>query len=93
MLNAYIERKNGSLRRELLNAYLFYNFSKVHVMCEEWRRDYNHERPHKSMGNLSPLHYARRWRKEQQPYPSPIGYRVDTILTFIEDATTKAGIH
>ncbi|MBD0288916.1 MAG: hypothetical protein ICV79_26355 [Flavisolibacter sp.] len=35
MLNAYIERKNGSLRRELLNAYLFYNFSKVHVMCEE----------------------------------------------------------
>jgi putative transposase len=69
MQNAYIERKNGSIRRELLNAYLFYSLNEVRVMCEEWRQDYNTERPHKSLGYLSPLLYASRWQKEQQLYP------------------------
>ena len=43
--NAYIERKNGSIRRELLNAYLFNSLSEVRTMSEEWRIDYNTERP------------------------------------------------
>lgn len=58
MQNAYIERKNGSIRRELLNAYLFYSLAEVRVMAEQWRQDYNHERPHKSLGYLSPVKYA-----------------------------------
>jgi putative transposase len=58
MQNAYIERKNGSIRRELLNAYLFYSLSEVRTMSAEWRMDYNTERPHKSLGYLSPLKYA-----------------------------------
>ena len=58
MQNAYIERKNGSIRRELLNAYLFNSLAEIRVMSEEWRRDYNSERPHKSLGYLSPLKYA-----------------------------------
>ena len=59
MQNAYIERKNGSMRRELLNAYLFYSLAEVRAMSEAWRIDYNTERPHKSLGYLSPLNYAR----------------------------------
>jgi putative transposase len=58
MQNAYIERKNGSIRRELLNAYLFYSLAEVRAMSEEWRIDYNNERPHQSLGYLSPLKYA-----------------------------------
>jgi putative transposase len=58
MQNAYIERKNGSVRRELLDAYLFNSLSEVRVMSEEWRMDYNIKRPHKSLGYLSPLQYA-----------------------------------
>lgn len=58
MQNAYIERKNGSIRRELLNAYLFYSLTEVRNMTEEWRVDYNTERPHKSLGYLSPLRFA-----------------------------------
>lgn len=58
MQNAYIERKNGSIRRELLNAYLFNSLAEVRVLSEEWRIDYNTERPHKSLGYLSPLRYA-----------------------------------
>jgi putative transposase len=58
MQNAYIERKNGSIRRELLNAYLFSSLAEVKILSEEWRTDYNTERPHKSLGYLSPLRYA-----------------------------------
>ena len=65
MQNAYIERKNGSVRRELLNAYLFYSLNEVRIMCEEWRLDYNWERPHKSLGYLSPLRYYERWQTNQ----------------------------
>jgi putative transposase len=58
MQNAYIERKNGSMRRELLNAYMFGSLAEVRELSEEWRIDYNTERPHKSLGYLSPLKYA-----------------------------------
>lgn len=57
MQNAYIERTNGSMRRELLNAYLFYRLSEVREKCDEWRNDYNTERPHKSLAYLSPIKY------------------------------------
>jgi putative transposase len=66
MQNAYIERKNGSLRRELLNAYLFNSLAEVRVMVEEWRIDYNTERPHKSLGYRSPLVYLNQWYKNTQ---------------------------
>ena len=65
MQNAYIERKNGSMRRELLDAYLFYSLNEVRIMCEEWRADYNGERPHKALGYLSPLRYYENWQNSQ----------------------------
>ena len=57
MQNAYIERKNGSMRRELLNAYLFTSLSEVRIMTEEWRKDYNHYRPHKALRYMTPVEY------------------------------------
>lgn len=62
MQNGYIERKNGSIRRELLNAYLFDSLNEVRIMCEEWRQDYNQERPHKALGYLSPINYLNQWK-------------------------------
>lgn len=58
MQNAFIERKNGSIRRELLNAYMFYSLAEVRAMSEQWRADYNTERPHKGLGYLPPVKYA-----------------------------------
>jgi putative transposase len=69
MQNAYIERKNGSMRRELLNAYLFNSLAEVRLLSEEWRIDYNEERPHKSLGYKSPLVYADHWHKHKQSEP------------------------
>ena len=75
MQNGYIERKNGSLRRELLDAYQFDTLNELRIMTEEWRTDYNEERPHKSLGYLSPNRYAEQWtesRKNDQPLYSQI---------------------
>ena len=45
--NAYVERFNGSIRRELLNAYVFRTLDEVREKAFEWQEDYNHYRPHK----------------------------------------------
>lgn len=59
--NAYIERNNGSLRRELLNAYLFTTLREVREMAQLWQTDYNRSRPHKALGYLSPYQYYQGW--------------------------------
>ncbi len=73
MQNAFIERKNGSLRRELLNTYLFTSLRQMREQCEAWRQDYNQNRPHQALGYLSPLAFAEHWYQSsalaQQLYP------------------------
>lgn len=56
--NGYVERLNGSLRRELLDAYIFRSLDQVRQMIEEWKRDFNHERPHQSLNYQTPVEYA-----------------------------------
>ena len=53
--NAYVERLNGSIRRELLNIYVFRTLDEVREKASEWKHDYNHRRPHKSLGYRSPV--------------------------------------
>lgn len=52
--NAYIERCNGSIRRELLNAYTFNSLNEVREKAEEWMTDYNYHRPHQALDFKSP---------------------------------------
>ena len=54
--NAYVEGLNGSLRRELLNAYVFRTLDEVREKAQEWQHDYNDRRPHRSLGNQPPAH-------------------------------------
>ena len=54
MQNGFIERFNGSLRTELLNAYVFKNLRQVREHTEVWVQDYNQNRPHESLGNRTP---------------------------------------
>ena len=53
--NAYVERCNGSIRRELLNAYVFKTVPEVRQKAEEWMFDYNNHRPHESLNNKTPI--------------------------------------
>lgn len=57
MQNGYVERCNGNIRRELLNAYAFDSLKQVREMAEEWRMDYNSSRPHASLGYVPPAEY------------------------------------
>ena len=52
--NAYIERFNGSFRRDVLDAYLFEDIQQVRILAEEWMEDYNHHRPHDALNGRSP---------------------------------------
>lgn len=54
MQNGFVERLNGNIRRELLNAYVFKTLSEVRQKTDEWMYDYNHHRPHDALQNRSP---------------------------------------
>jgi transposase InsO family protein len=57
--NAYIESFNGRLRDECLNEHWFVSLAYAKAVIEAWRREYNEERPKKSLGGLTPSAYAR----------------------------------
>ena len=55
--NAYIERFNRTYRNEVLNLYLFRRLTEVRAITKTWMRQYNEERPHDSLDELTPLEY------------------------------------
>jgi putative transposase len=57
--NAYVESFNGRLRDECLNEHWFTSLAHARAVIEAWRREYNDERPKKSLGGLTPSQYAK----------------------------------
>ena len=53
--NAFIESFNGRLRDELLNEEIFDTLEGARNALKRWRQDYNHVRPHSSLGGLTPV--------------------------------------
>jgi putative transposase len=56
--NAHIESFNGRLRDECLNVQQFFSLADAKAKIEAWRIDYNHQRPHGSVGHLTPAEFA-----------------------------------
>ena len=56
--NAYIESFNGRFRQECLNEHWFMDLDDAREKVESWRRDYNEERPHSSLGNATPEEFV-----------------------------------
>lgn len=52
--NAYIESFNGKLRHECLRQHWFTSLAEARAVVEAWREDYNHVRPHRSLGQRTP---------------------------------------
>ena len=58
MQNGYVESFNGRMRDELLNESLFFGLDHARSAIAEWADDYNHSRPHSSLGYQTPASYA-----------------------------------
>jgi len=56
--NAFIEALNARVRAECLNASWFLSMADAHDRIEEWRCQYNEDRPHSALGNLTPNAFA-----------------------------------
>lgn len=56
--NAYIESFNARFRLECLNEHWFLSLEDAMEKIEEWRQDYNKNRPHSSLGNISPEEFV-----------------------------------
>jgi putative transposase len=55
--NGYCESFNGRFREECLDMELFQNRAEARVVIETWRRRYNHERLHSSLGYRPPVEF------------------------------------
>jgi len=53
--NAYIERFNRTYREELLDQHLFLSLTDVRDATYWWMIEYNEERPHDALGDLTPM--------------------------------------
>jgi putative transposase len=56
--NAFVESFNSKLRDECLNEHVFLTLAEARRTIEAWRLDYNHCRPHSSLGALTPTEFA-----------------------------------
>ncbi len=56
--NGHIESFHDKLRGEFLNRELFGTLAEARVLLESWRVEYNQERPHSSLGYLTPEEFA-----------------------------------
>ena len=56
--NAYVESFNSTLRRDCLDVDVFHNLAEAQMKLAVYRRYYNEERPHSSLGDIPPARFA-----------------------------------
>ncbi len=56
--NGYVESFNGKFRDECLDQEMFYSRGEAQVVADRYMNRYNRERPHSSLGYLTPEVYA-----------------------------------
>ena len=64
--NAFEESFHDKLRQECLNLEDFATVDHARVVVEQWRRHYNHHRPHSSLGYLAPEEFLKQWKEKHQ---------------------------
>lgn len=65
MQNGYVESFNGSFRDEFLNETLFLSLTQARIEITAWKEDYNRNRPHSSLGNITPSEFAMKMAMEK----------------------------
>ncbi len=62
MQNGHLESFNGKFRDECLNQHWFVSLEEARATIEDWRVDYNTERPHGALGQQTPDAFSRAWQ-------------------------------
>ena len=60
--NPFIESFNGTFRSDCLKRWVFTDGHEAQIIIEQWRQEYNHRRPHSSLGYLAPVAFAEQVR-------------------------------
>lgn len=69
--NGFAESFHSRLRDELLNAEEFADVREAKALAAAWKNEYNHRRPHSSLGYVPPAVYAANLeRGDEAPLPS-----------------------
>ena len=63
--NSYVERFNRTYRDEILNMYVFRNLTEVRELTEPWMTEYNDDRPHDSLEDLTPWEYLAKHQRAE----------------------------
>lgn len=61
--NELVESFNGNLRDECLNVHWFLSLEDDQEKIECWRQEYNQQRPHSSLNNLTQEEFIRSLQK------------------------------
>ena len=69
--NPHIESFHDKLRDEFLNRELFDTLRGAQVALDGFRREYNTQRPHSSLGYLTPVEFATKRKAERELGPCP----------------------
>lgn len=64
--NPFIESFNGRLRQECLDQSWFVSIEDAQKKIEDWRIDYNENRPHSSLENWAPNAFLESWNQNQK---------------------------
>ncbi len=63
--NPFIELFNGGLRNEYQNMRWFLSQEDAQNKLDNWRREYNHERTHSSLNDMTPAEFIRSLQKDE----------------------------
>lgn len=80
--NSLIERFNRTFRQEVLDCFMFSNMKELRIFAQAWMWIYNNERPHSSLGYLTPHEFLLKYGKLKQSQP-------EEFPTFQQDKNNK----
>jgi putative transposase len=85
--NCYIESFNGRFRDECLNEHWFLTMQHARSTIEAWRIEYNTERTHSSLGDLTPEEFRHAHASEQEHLGS-VSVKTKKPVSLTPDSTS-----
>jgi putative transposase len=85
--NAYVESFNGRFRDECLNEHWFVSMQHARSVIEAWRIEYNTERPHSSLDDLTPEEFRDAHASEDEAFAS-VSVKAKNPVSLTPDSTS-----